>query len=254
MGAESARGSPTAFARALFAGLPARYDRLAAVLSLGQDRRWRHEMVDHIAATHPGTVLDVATGPAGVALELADRTAATITGIDISPDMLGRGQRNVAAAGRDDRIALVLGHGEALPFPDATFDALTFTYLLRYVADPGATINELARVVRPGGAMASLEFAVPSNRFWHAWWLLYTRVILPVAGGALGGRAWFGVGRFLGPSITAHYQRFSVPATVAAWEAAGFCDVGMRPMSLGGGLVMWGRRAAIDRPTGTAAQ
>lgn len=254
MSAESTRGSPTAFARALFAGLPARYDRLAAVLSLGQDRRWRHEMIDHIADTHPGTVLDVATGPAGVALEIADRTDATITGIDISPDMLGRGRRNVAAAGRDDRIALVLGHGEALPFPDATFDALTFTYLLRYVADPAATINELARVVRPGGAMASLEFAVPDNRFWHAWWLLYTRAVLPIAGGALGGRAWFGVGRFLGPSITAHYRMFSVPATVAAWEAAGLCDVGVRRMSLGGGLVMWGRRAATDRPPGTAAQ
>ena len=252
MDAESARGSPKAFARALFAGLPDRYDRLAAVLSLGQDRRWRHEMIDHIAVTHPGTVLDVATGPAGVALQLADRTLAAITGIDISPDMLGRGQRNVAAAGRDDRIALVLGHGEALPFPDATFDALTFTYLLRYVADPAATINELARVVRPGGAMASLEFAVPSNRFWHAWWLLYTRVVLPVAGGVLGGRAWFGVGRFLGPNITAHYRRFSVPATVAAWEAAGFSDVGVRVMSLGGGLVMWGRRAADGQPTSTA--
>ena len=252
MDTESARGSPKAFARALFAGLPDRYDRLAAVLSLGQDRRWRHEMIDHIAVTHPGTVLDVATGPAGVALQLADRTLAAITGIDISPDMLGRGQRNVAAAGRDDRIALVLGHGEALPFPDATFDALTFTYLLRYVADPAATINELARVVRPGGAMASLEFAVPSSRFWHAWWLLYTRAILPVAGGVLGGRAWFGVGRFLGPNITAHYRKFSVPATVAAWEAAGFRDVGVRVMSLGGGLVMWGRRAADSQATSTA--
>ena len=254
MHADSAQGSPTALARALFAGLPARYDRLAAVLSLGQDRRWRHEMIDHVASGHPRTVLDVATGPAGVALALADRTDAAITGIDISPDMLGRGQRNVAVAGRNDRIALVLGHGELLPFPDATFDALTFTYLLRYVADPAATINELARVVRPGGAMASLEFAVPSNRFWYAWWVLYTRAVLPLAGRVLGGRAWFDVGRFLGPSITAHYRRFSVAATIAAWEAAGFCDVGVRVMSLGGGLVMWGRRADDDPPTGPAAQ
>lgn len=242
MRADPARGSPTSFAQALFAGLPARYDRLAAVLSLGQDGRWRREMIDHIAIGHPASVLDVATGPAGVALALADRTQATITGIDISAEMLGRGQRNVAAAGRADRISLVLGQGERLPFADATFDSLTFTYLLRYVADPAATIAELARVVRPGGTMASLEFAVPSNRFWRAWWVLYTRVVLPIAGAALGGRSWFEVGRFLGPNISNHYRRFSVEATVAAWQASGFAEVGSRRMSLGGGIVMWGRR------------
>jgi demethylmenaquinone methyltransferase/2-methoxy-6-polyprenyl-1,4-benzoquinol methylase len=243
MRAHATRSSPTTFAQELFAGLPARYDRLAAVLSLGQDRRWRREMIDHVSVTRPTNMLDVATGPAGVALELADRTNAAITGIDVSAAMLRRGQSNVAAAGRDDRISLVLGQGERLPFPDAAFDALTFTYLLRYVADPAATITELARVVRPGGAMASLEFAVPPNLFWRAWWLLYTRAVLPVAGAALGGRAWFDVGRFLGPSISQHYQRFPVNATVAAWKNAGFTDVGTRRMSLGGGLVMWGRRA-----------
>jgi demethylmenaquinone methyltransferase / 2-methoxy-6-polyprenyl-1,4-benzoquinol methylase len=251
MNTAATRTSPTAFAQALFAGLPARYDRLAAVLSLGQDRRWRRAMIDHVALTDPATVLDVATGPAGVALELAARTDARITGIDLSEDMLGRGRRNVAAAGRDDRIALVVGQGEHLPFPDATFDALTFTYLLRYVADPAATISELARVVRPGGAMASLEFAVPPARFWRGWWWLYTRAMLPLAGAALGGRAWFDVGRFLGPNIAEHYRRFPVAATVAAWEAAGLTDVGVRRMSLGGGLVMWGRRAADHRGSGT---
>ena len=239
--------SPTTFARALFAELPARYDRLAGVLSLAQDRRWRQEMIHRVAMGHPASVLDVATGPAGVALDLANRTEARIIGIDLSEELLARAKRNVAAAGRDDRIALVLGQGERLPFPDATFDAVTFTYLLRYVADPAAAIAELARVVRPGGAMASLEFAVPPNRFWRGWWWLYTRVALPLAGAALGGRAWFNVGRFLGPNITAHYRRFPVAATAAAWEAAGLTDVGLRRMSLGGGLVMWGRRAADHR-------
>ncbi|MEE8477062.1 MAG: class I SAM-dependent methyltransferase [Gemmatimonadales bacterium] len=251
MCADASRSSPTASAQALFAGLPARYDRLAAILSLGQDRRWRREMIDRVAITHPATVLDVATGPAGVALELADRTEATITGIDLSADMLACGERNVVVAGRNDRIALVLGQGERLPFPDATFEALTFTYLLRYVADPAATITELARVVRPGGAMASLEFAVPRNRIWRWWWLLYTSAVLPAAGAALGGRAWFDVGRFLGPNITQHYKRFPVAATVAAWEAAGLTDVGMRSMSLGGGLIMWGRRATDPPRSGS---
>jgi demethylmenaquinone methyltransferase/2-methoxy-6-polyprenyl-1,4-benzoquinol methylase len=251
MSAEASRRSPATFAQALFVGLPARYDRLAAMLSLGQDRRWRREMIDHVAGAHHSRVLDVATGPAGVALELADRTTATIIGIDISEEMLTCGQRNVAAAGLEDQITLVLGQGERLPFPDATFDALTFTYLLRYVADPASTITELARVVRPGGAMASLEFAVPTNRIWHWCWVLYTRVGLPVAGAALGGRAWFDVGRFLGPSITAHYRLFPVASTVAAWAAAGITDVGVRHMSLGGGLVMWGRKGLDPTRTGS---
>ena len=90
--------------------------------------------------------------------------------------------------------------------------------------------------------MASLEFAVPSNRIWRWSWLLYTRAVLPIAGAVLGGRAWFDVGRFLGPSITKHYQHFPVAAAVAAWEAAGLTDVCVRRMSLGGGLIMWGRR------------
>ena len=235
--------SPTRFAQALFAGLPAQYDRLAALLSLGQDARWRQAMIDRVVPSHPTRVLDVATGPAGVALQLATRTDASIVGVDLSAEMLRRGRDNVVAQEMANRIALVRGNGEQLPFPDAAFDALTFTYLLRYVADPAATIAELARVVRPGGMAASLEFAVPQHPFWRAWWWGYTRLVLPVAGGLLGGRAWFDVGRFLGPNITGHYRRWSVPATVAAWEAAGFVDVGVQRMSLGGGVVMWGRRS-----------
>ena len=246
MATRATESSPTRFAQRLFSGLPQHYDRLAAVLSLGQDGRWRREMIDHIAVFKPNSVLDVATGPAGVALQLAERTTAAITGIDISADMLSRGRRNVADAGRADRITLVLGQGELLPFADAAFDALTFTYLLRYVADPAATIAELARVVRPGGPMASLEFAVPDSQFWRCWWWLYTRMVLPVCGALLGGKAWFEVGRFLGPNITQHYRRFSVADTIRAWESAGFTDVGARRMSLGGGLVMWGRRGAAS--------
>lgn len=248
MTADDFRPSHTAVARSLFTGLPARYDRLAAWLSLGQDGRWRREMIDHVAVANPTRVLDVATGPAGVALALAGRIDGHITGIDLVEAMLDEGRRNVLAASRQDRISLVLGQAEKLPFPPSTFDALTFTYLLRYVPDPAATLAELARVVRPGGVMASLEFAVPPTRFWRGWWFLYTRAVLPLAGAVLGGRPWFDVGRFLGPSITNHYRRFPVAATIAAWEAAGMTDVRIRPMSLGGGLVMWGRRAGAESP------
>jgi demethylmenaquinone methyltransferase/2-methoxy-6-polyprenyl-1,4-benzoquinol methylase len=114
--------------------------------------------------------------------------------------------------------------------------------LLRYVADPAATLHELARVLKPGAAIASLEFSVPPNRFWRFWWWLYTRGVLPVAGYLTGGREWSRVGRFLGPNISAHYDRYPVAWTIRAWQEAGLVDVGVRSMSCGGGLVMWARK------------
>jgi demethylmenaquinone methyltransferase/2-methoxy-6-polyprenyl-1,4-benzoquinol methylase len=183
----------------------------------------------------------VASGTAGVALQLAERTPAFVVGIDLTPAMLARGAANIRTHGAATRVSLVNGRAEQLAFPDATFDGLTFTYLLRYVADPAQTLRELARVLRPGAPIASLEFCVPSNPFWHVWWWLYTRLVLPAAGG-LAGKDWFRVGRFLGPNISQHYRRYSVEWTVQALRDAGFVDVGVRTMSLGGGVVMWGVR------------
>ena len=235
------------FAQGLFTPLPGRYDQLAEVLSMGQNGRWRRAMVDQIASG-PGRggtlMLDVASGTAGVALELAARTPMKVVGADLTEPMLREGQARVTAAGQDGRIALVTGRAEQLPFPDASFDALTFTYLLRYVDDPQATLTELARVLKPGGTMASLEFCVPPNPLWRAAWEVYTRVILPAGGLLLGGLPWLRVGQFLGPNITGHYRRYPVPWTVEAWRRAGFTEVDTRLMSLGGGLVMWGQRAS----------
>ena len=201
-------------------------------------------MVDHIVPGSPRRVLDVASGTAGVALQLADRTSSHVVGVDLTRSMLKIGQRNVAKAHQVRRVQLVNGRAEMLPFPNATFDALTFTYLFRYVDDPQATLTELARVVKPGASVASLEFMVPPSRFWRGWWWGYTRLVLPVAGLVTGGPQWYRVGRFLGPSISELYRNYPLAWTDDAWHQAGFEDVGMRVMSLGGGLVMWGRRAS----------
>jgi demethylmenaquinone methyltransferase/2-methoxy-6-polyprenyl-1,4-benzoquinol methylase len=166
-----------------------------------------------------------------------------VVGVDLTMNMLARGRRNVARAAMNGRIQLVAGRAEQLPFPDGAFDALTFTYLLRYVDDPQATLCELARVVKPGGAVASLEFLLPPSRFWRAWWWLYTRLLLPAGGWVTGGREWYTVGRFLGPNISAHYRKYPLRWTMDAWQKAGFENVGARVMSLGGGLVMWGTRS-----------
>jgi demethylmenaquinone methyltransferase/2-methoxy-6-polyprenyl-1,4-benzoquinol methylase len=239
------RTDSTRFAQGLFDGLPGRYDRLGLLLSFGQDRRWRRAMVDAVAGMRPApqVVADVACGTAGVSLQLAERTGARVVGVDVTEQMLRVGQRRVRAAGRADRVSLVVGQGERLPLADSSVDALTFTYLLRYVADPAATIRELARAVRPGGVVSSLEFAVPDSPVWRPGWLLYTRALLPAAGYATGGREWYEVGRFLGPSISDHYRRFGVDWHVRAWRRAGIDDVQVRRMSLGGGLVMWGHKA-----------
>jgi demethylmenaquinone methyltransferase/2-methoxy-6-polyprenyl-1,4-benzoquinol methylase len=232
---------PNRFARELFGPLPARYDRLAELLSFGQNGRWRAEMVSRVLPVR-GVVLDVASGTAGVARQLAARSQARVVGVDLTEEMLREGHRRVAAAGMAGRIALTAGRAERLPFPDRSFDAVTFTYLLRYVTDPQATLGELARVLKPGGTMASLEFCVPTGVVWHPAWWAYTRIALPAGGLLLGGREWLRVGRFLGPNISGHYRRYPVDWTVRAWEKAGLTGVGARVMSLGGGLVMWGTR------------
>ena len=237
------RTQPNVFARRLFAPLAGRYDRLAEVLSMGQNRRWRNAMVEHVTGADARLVLDVACGPARVSRALAEATDAYIVGLDLNENMLRQGVSSVAEAGLQHRIGLMLGRGEQLPFPDACFDALTFTYLLRYVADPAGTLAELARVVKPGGPIASLEFAVPTAPWWRVAWWCYTRIVLPIAGWITGGRAWYHVGRFLGPSISTHYRQYPVDWTVDAWKTAGIDEVETRTMSLGGGLIMWGRRA-----------
>lgn len=233
---------PNAFAADLFEPLPPRYDRLAEILSLGQYSRWRHELVHHAARFQPGRVLDVATGTAGVAMGLAAATDANIVGIDISEPMLERGRQRVYDAGLDQRIRLQHARAEAIPFADASFDVVTFTYLLRYVADPQATLVELARVLRPGGGMVGLDFYVPPQLGWRLAWRVYTRWVMPLGGQVLGGPAWWRVGRFLGPNIEDFYRRSPLDALYEAWRVAGMVDVEHHVASLGGALVMWGQK------------
>jgi demethylmenaquinone methyltransferase / 2-methoxy-6-polyprenyl-1,4-benzoquinol methylase len=231
----------TQHARALFAPLGPTYDRYANVLSFGQDPRWRRFLVSRIPADAT-RVLDVASGTAAVAIELARASAGrSVVGVDQSAEMLAAGQQRVERAGLASRVELRAGRAESLPFGDAEFDALTFTYLLRYVDDPAATMRELSRVVRPGGVIAMLEFAVPRG-VWRPLWELYVRVGLPAAGRVVS-PAWAEVGRFLGPSIRGFYEGLPVPALLQLWRDAGLRDVQARTLSVGGGIVVWGVRA-----------
>jgi len=220
----------------LFRGLPRRYDALSAALSFWQDPRWRRALVDAVAPRAGQRVLDVATGTGMVAAELLARADCAVVGIDQSAEMLAAARARFAHL-EGSRVELLEGQAEALPFADESFDALTFTYLLRYVDDPRATVRELARVVRPGGRVASLEFGVPPWAPARAAWRLYTAVGLPALG-RLASREWAQVGRFLGPSIRGFYERHPLERIVGYWEQAGLQDVRVRRMSLGGGIVM----------------
>jgi demethylmenaquinone methyltransferase / 2-methoxy-6-polyprenyl-1,4-benzoquinol methylase len=228
-------------ARELFAPLGPTYDRYASLLSFGQDRRWRRFLVSRVEAGPEDRVLDVATGTAAVALELVRRHGCSVVGLDQTPEMLAEGRDRITRARVEDRIELVEGRAEELPFANGEFDALTFTYLLRYVDDPAATLTELARVVRPGGTIASLEFSVPPGPLPRAAWNLYVDVGLPLAG-RLVSPGWQEVGRFLGPSIRGFYERHPLPELLALWRKAGIDEVRCRRLSLGGGVVVWGRR------------
>jgi demethylmenaquinone methyltransferase / 2-methoxy-6-polyprenyl-1,4-benzoquinol methylase len=231
----------TRHARELFAPLGPTYDRYARLLSFGQDPRWRSFLVSRIPPD-ANRVLDVASGTAAVATELVlAEPGRTVVGIDQSPEMLAAGRACVEQRGLGDRIELREARAEALPFGDAEFDALTFTYLLRYVDDVPATLRELARVVRPGGTVAMLEFGLPRG-MWQPLWELYVRVGLPAAGTVVS-PGWGEVGRFLGPSIRGFWERWPEPRLLDAWGEAGTAEVRSRRLSLGGGIVVWGRRA-----------
>jgi demethylmenaquinone methyltransferase/2-methoxy-6-polyprenyl-1,4-benzoquinol methylase len=228
----------------LFAGLPRRYDAASAILSFGQDPRWRQAMVAQVDAGPEDHVLDVATGTGMVAAALVRRYGCRVTGLDQSPEMLaGAAAKLRANPDLAGRVELVRGQAEALPFGDREFDHLTFTYLLRYVADPAATLGELARVVKPGGRVASLEFMLPPNPVARAVWRVYARLGLPALGRLIS-RDWYVVGRFLEPSISDLYRRLPLERQLELWRAVGIESVQARVMSLGGGVVISGRRRA----------
>jgi demethylmenaquinone methyltransferase/2-methoxy-6-polyprenyl-1,4-benzoquinol methylase len=212
---------------------------MGTLLSFGQDPRWRRALVQAISPQPGDRVLDVATGTGLVAFELA-RRGCEVVGVDQSDEMLA-GAR--AALERRPSLAhhvrFIRGQAEALPFEDGEFDALTFTYLLRYVDDRRATMRELARVLRPGGRIGMVEFGVPDGTALRGAWRVHTRAGLPLLGGIVS-PAWREVGRFLGPNIEELHQQ--EPDLAGLWRAAGIDEVNQRRMSFGAGLVMWGTR------------
>ncbi|HET6847569.1 MAG TPA: class I SAM-dependent methyltransferase [Gaiellales bacterium] len=224
----------------LFDGIASDYDRWAQILSFGNDRRWHDLLVDRLEVGPGALVADVATGTAAVAMTIAWRHGSRVIGIDQNPAMLEEGRRRVQAAGLGSRIELRQGEAERLPLDDASVDALVHTYLLRYVDDPPAVLRELARPIRPGGQMASLEFGVPAGGWYPAWWL-WTRIGLP-AGGLVAGAGWYATGRFLGPSIERFWSEHPLEQVLGWWADAGMTEIRAQRLSVGGGVIIRGTK------------
>ena len=185
--------------------------------------------------------MDLCTGTAGVAMQTFRTSGCRVVGVDLSGKMLNMARHKVSRAGMERQLELVMGRAEGLAFADASFDAACFTYLLRYVDDPEATLQEVVRVLKPGGRLASLEFGVPPNTLARSLWYLYTRGALPLTAGLIS-RGWREVGAFLGPSISRFYRSYPVERIQGMWINVGIHDVQVQRLSLGGAVVMWGTK------------
>lgn len=223
--------STTRKAQDLFAPLAPGYERWGNLLSMGQDRRWRERMVDGLDINTETQVLDIAAGT-GLITRLLQTRGATVISLDQSYRMLQPAVTRGATG--------VVATAERLPFPDDSFDIVTFGYLLRYVHDVEGCMTEIARVLRPDGRVGMVEFGRPRG-LWRPLWWAYTRIVLP-ASGLFAGSGWYRVGRFLGPNIDDFAERYPPTLLKDTWKAAGLVDVAVESMSLGGGLVMWGRK------------
>ena len=227
--------------RHMFDGIARSYEGPAEVFSFFQYGRWRRFLVSQIDVSPEALVADVCTGTGLVASDIMRRVGCRVIAIDLADQMIEQAQHNLARDSVTSSVSLVKGLAESLPFLDASFDAVVFTFLLRYVANPEATLQELSRVLRPGGQMLSLEFFVPVNPVVRTLWLLHTHALLPLCTKLLT-PGWRTVGSFLGQSIFSFYRAHSLEDVKGMWIRAGFSNLQTRLLSFGGAVVIWGQK------------
>ena len=223
----------------IFSPIAPHYDTPALILSLYQYRRWHRFSLSQLTLPANARVLDMATGTGALAFDLLRRPDIEVVAADITRPMLLQAQQRADGA-HDGRLVFIECTAEAPPFPDESYDAIVFAYLLRYVADVPETLSSLAALLQPGGIMCSLDFAVPKGVAYPAW-RFYTDLILP-ATARLFSADWRRVGSFLGPSIREFYRRWPEDRLLDAWRSVGIADVQAKRLSLGGAIVIWGTK------------
>ena len=168
--------------RQMFDGISKDYDLLNRVISGGIDVRWRKNVVSYLIPEKPKKILDIATGTADLAIELTKTNAEEIVGLDISPGMLEIGKQKVTSKGMDKVIKMVIGDSEKLDYNDAYFDAITVAFGVRNFENLDKGLQEINRVLRPGGNLVILETAVPTNFPMKQFYGFYTQKVLPILG------------------------------------------------------------------------
>ena len=158
------------------------YDGLNRVISFGIDVKWRKRVINIVKESHPKSVLDIATGTGDLAIQLTQTDATKIIGLDISSGMLEVGNTKIKKKGLQDKIELILGDSEYMPFEDNTFDAITVAFGVRNFETLEKGLNEILRVLKPNGVFVILETSIPTKTPFKQGYYLYTKYILPLIG------------------------------------------------------------------------
>ena len=166
----------------MFDAISKNYDGLNRVISLGIDIKWRKKVVKIVGENNPKQILDIATGTGDLALMMAELNPDKIIGLDISEGMLAVGKEKIANVNLSEKIEMVVGDSEEMPFDDDTFDAITVSFGVRNFANLDKGIQEIARVLKPSGVLVILETSNPTKFPFKQGYKLYTNLFLPVVG------------------------------------------------------------------------
>lgn len=225
---DNSRGK-TEQVREMFDNIAPAYDRLNRAMSFGLDRSWRRKAVAMVAATAPGSIVDIATGTGDFAISLARAIPrASVTGLDLSEGMVAIGLRKVADAGLDSRVTLVTGDCLASPLPEGCADAVTVAFGVRNFADLAAGYRAMYRMLRPGGMLCVIELSTPVSPLVKPFYDIYARGIIPLMGRVVSSdrRAY----SYLPESIAAVPQGDDM---LALMRGAGFTDASFLRLTLG---------------------
>lgn len=228
------------FVRAMFDNISGSYDKLNHLMSADVDKSWRRKAIRKIAEGFPGgekmKLLDLACGTGDFSIAAARMIpSAEVTGLDLSSGMLEVMKTKVQAASLGDRISMVTGDGENLPFPDGTFDRVSIAFGIRNFENREQGLREMLRVLKPGGRLVVLELSVPENPAVRSLYKLYFTKVMPAVGGIISGdsKAY----KYLPASVLNFPTKDEFLATM---RSCGFRDASHRALTLGICRMYWG--------------
>ena len=229
------------YVRSLFDGIAHRYDFLNHLLSSGIDVIWRRKAVSLLQDHYPRTILDVATGTGDLAIEASRLRPEQIVGVDIAPAMLDLAKRKVKKRALAGMITFIDAQAEHLPFSAGSFDAVTVAFGVRNFSNLEQGLEEMVRVLRPGGAMVVLEFSKPRSRLIGTLYGLYSERVLPLVGGSFSNKAAY---EYL-PNTIQEFPGGERFGTIL--ERAGLHQIRIVPLTFGIVTVYYGTKSGTNK-------